>query len=797
MANLSTYGATMNRQYKLSSALLLCALIGGANTAYGQDETVDSGKKVRKSRMLEEVTVTAQRRVENIADVPISIQAFSGDKMDAMGITDLDSLQASIPSLNVGTSVSFTTIFLRGIGTNAYLTGDPSVAYYIDDIYYPFAFRMSQSFGKVERLEVLKGPQGTTFGRNAVGGAISVKTEEPGFEEFYGQVQASYGSFDEVKSRLYLNGPLTDSLAFSATLFQEERDQYGTVVTGGIPADTQTEDGGRIQLLWQPNDRFSLKGTYFRIDSDGPGGTTAGNERPSALCVALGCTPQNGHDIETSIPIFSKTENEVFHGIATINTDWLDIKVRASDQFVFQNSRVDFDGTPAPGPVFGTYQIGDYQTAEIQFLSNEGSWQSDWIDWVGGVYYLEGLTGYKPITFAASSLLDTTNSFEDPNNVVGGTLGPIVQLLGDLGLPAQTGVIIQDSLIGTKAISFYGQFTMNFSDSLALTLGGRYQEEERYIVKIATDLLGADGSRTPVFDGTNNAVDRDGNPVPSSNTDKSFTPKISFEWRPFSNGNSNFFSDDTLLFLSYQQATKAATYNAVPVLAPPTFVESEELNAYEFGFKSTILDGLMTINGSFFHYDVENLQAQLISLVASGATSLQNIPKSEVNGFDFDATIQILPSVIQDLVLGVGGGFLETEYTDFSNAQGYNEAGIYSDSIDATGGQIYYAPDVTITATLSKTWYLFDNPLEAAVDYYKSSQYYLTAENNSVFVEDGYDTYGARLSYFYEPWQLRTTIYGQNIGDEEYITGCICNDFGFVRNIGPPERYGVQVTLDF
>ena len=98
-------------------------------------------------------------------------------------------------------------------------------------------------------------------------------------------------------------------------------------------------------------------------------------------------------------------------------------------------------------------------------------------------------------------------------------------------------------------------------------------------------------------------------------------------------------------------------------------------------------------------------------LVASGATSLQNIPKSEVNGFDFDATIQILPSVIQDLVLGVGGGFLETEYTDFSNAQGYNEAGIYSDSIEATGGQIYYAPDVTIRGTLSKTWYLFDNPL--------------------------------------------------------------------------------------
>lgn len=777
-------------------ALLLLTEVAYAVTG-GEGESATAASPVKRSRMLEEVMVTAQRRVENIADVPVAVQAFSGDKMDAMGITDLDSLQASIPTLNVGTNVSFTTIFLRGVGTNAFLTGDPSVAYYIDGIYFPFAFRLSQNFGKVERLEVLKGPQGTTFGRNAVGGAISVTTEEPGFDELSGQFQASYGSFDEVKSRLYVNGPLTDSLAISGTLFQEQREQYGEVVMGGLRADDQTEEGGRVQLLWQPSDQFSLKGTYFRIDSDGPGGTAVGNQQPSALCVALGCTPQEGHDIETSIPIFSKTENEVYHGIATINTDWMDIKLRASDQFVFQNSTVDFDGTPAPGPVFGTYQIGDYQTAEIQFLSNGSSWQSDWIDWVGGIYYLEGITGYKPITFAASSLLDTTNQFGDPNNVVGGTLGPIVGLLGDLGLPAQTGVIIQDSLIGTEAISFYGQFTVNFTDYFAVTIGGRYQEEERYIIRIKTDLLGADGSRTPVLDGTNNAVDRDGNPAPSANTDTSFTPKISLEWRPFYSASNSWVGEDTLMFFSYQQATKAATYNAVPVLAPPTFVESEELDAYEIGIKSSLFNGLMTVSASAFHYKIENLQAQLISLLASGATALQNIPESEINGFDFDATVQLFPSLVDDLVLAIGGGYLDTEYLDFDEAQGYNEAGFYSDAIDVTGGEIYFAPDVTLTATLSKTWQLFGNPLEAAVDYYKSSQYYLTAENNDVFVEDGYSTMGARLSYFYEPWQLRTTVYGQNITDEEYITGCICNDFGFVRNIGPPERYGLQVTVDF
>src|SRR5690606_32930753 len=132
-----------------------------------------------RSRFIEEIVVTAQKREQNLQDVPVSVQAFSGELLDALGVTDQTDLQRITPGLNVTTQVSYVMTFLRGIGTDATIAAEPSVATYIDGIYYPFASNLAQNFGAVDRIEVLKGPQGTLFGRSATGGAIAIYTEEP------------------------------------------------------------------------------------------------------------------------------------------------------------------------------------------------------------------------------------------------------------------------------------------------------------------------------------------------------------------------------------------------------------------------------------------------------------------------------------------------------------------------------------------------------------------------------------------------------------------------------------------
>ena len=212
----------------LGFGILLTAGLSFAQGATNAAQPAATDKQVRHSvsRLLEEVVVTAQKRQENVQDVPISMQAFSGEKLDALGITDQVDLQRITPGLNVTEQVSYTITFLRGIGTDATIAADPSVATYIDGIYYPFASNLAQNFGAVERIEVLKGPQGTLFGRNATGGAIAIHTKNPEFDGFSGEALAEVGSFGSSQGRLHVNVPIVDDVALSATAIYSTTDGY-------------------------------------------------------------------------------------------------------------------------------------------------------------------------------------------------------------------------------------------------------------------------------------------------------------------------------------------------------------------------------------------------------------------------------------------------------------------------------------------------------------------------------------------------------------------------------------------
>ena len=320
------------------------------------------------NRLIEEIVVTAQKREENLQDVPISINAFTAETLDARGIVDPKDLPQVTPGLYIGANAGYTITYLRGVGSDAYLLGDPSVALYIDGVYFPFAHGQAQNFGSIERVEVLKGPQGTLFGRNAVGGAISVTTEAPSFTDAAGSVQVGYGSYDDLQTKAQINLPLGDTFAIGISGLYNAADNYRDGRVAGEPLPQEVTKGARVRLRWAPIESLDITLSGFRLEQTGTGTMFATNGDPSPTFSAL-IQPQTGIDGVNDAPDYFSLENTVFYGQATLNLDAFDIKLIGSDQNVQTAALYDFDGSPTPLVFFEVPKQGaDVQTAELQVL---------------------------------------------------------------------------------------------------------------------------------------------------------------------------------------------------------------------------------------------------------------------------------------------------------------------------------------------------------------------------------------------------------------------------------------------
>jgi iron complex outermembrane recepter protein len=721
-----------------------------------------------RSRLVEEIVVTAQKREENLQDVPISVNAFSADMLDARGIVDPKDLPLATPGLTVGSQAGFTVTFLRGVGSDAYLLADPSVALYIDGIYFPFAHGQAQNFGSIERIEVLKGPQGTLFGRNAVGGAISVITQNPSFEGPSGAVQVSFAEYDDLQTKAQLNIPLSDSFAIGVSGLYNSAENYRQGTAGGKPLPREVTRGGRVKLRWAPFDSLDLTLAGFRLEQTGVSTMFATNSDPSPTFSAL-IRPQPGLDGDNDAPTYFDLENTVFYGQASVYTSWFDMKLIGSDQSVVTESLYDFDGSPTPIVFFEAFQSADIQTAEFQILSNDGSWQADRLKWILGYYYFSGQQGLDRIRFGvAGSLLGGINDLLTP-------------ILNPLGIPMLLpgNQLSASGVLQTDSGSYFAQGTYAFSDWFSLTLGARLQEEKRTIVE-STGAIELPVGENPRY------VDYSG----QSDTTRSLAPKLTLEFRPWDSG---------LIYSSYQEAVKSSTYNVVNFLrfTEPEPVVKEELTAYEVGLKTSLFGGTSTLSAAAFFYDIKNLQVQFISLLAGGAVTFETAPAAEVKGIDFDLVSQLFPDTIDGLVLTLGGAFVDARFTDFPEGQGFNDAGVYSASNDYTGKRIPRSPRFSGTIGLSQTIFIPGGPLEIAADYYYNSGFFYLAQNTDFNEERAYGLLGARISYLYEPWGLRTTVFGKNVLDERYNYSRFTNDFGGLDAVAPPAVYGLRLNWEF
>lgn len=753
---------------------------------------VAGGPLPSRSRLVEEIVVTAQKREESLQDVPISVQAFSGEKLDALGITDQTDLQRITPGLNVSEQVSYTITFLRGVGTDATIAADPSVATYIDGIYYPFASNLAQNFGAVERIEVLKGPQGTLFGRNATGGAIAIYTKNPEFDGFYGELLAEVGSFGKNSGRMHFNFPIDDNTGVSLTVLGTQSDGYysGLHDSPRRPIPDNDSGGYRLKLRSQPTENLDINLAALHFESYSGTNSAGFTAIPSQLGQSLGVEPQPGYNGELDALVLNHTDaNDVIYGSVGFSLPWIDMKLLGSDQRMDTAGIRDFDGSPQSLLVLETpSQYIDAQSVELQLLSN-GGWGPDWLEWIIGGFYFQAENGFGELDFQVSNL-----------NLAEGTIGDGVALPQDLtdlldsvtdqvpaGLP--TGRFELVGLIGTDSRAGFAQATISATDWLDVTLGARYQVEERFIVDSRADLENADGSTTPLANNTNSAQDSNGDPYPARDIQKDFTPKVSLQFRPF--------ADDTMIYLSWQEAIKAATYNTVVISTPANYVAPEEMRAAELGVKTSFFGGLMTLNAAVFDYNVKNLQTYYLSLFAGGVISFQNAGRAQIRGAEFDTLIQLFPSLVSDLVLVGGAAYLDASYKEFTNASGFDENGTFQEGQDYTGNQVIRTPEVTFTSSLSKTWGLWGGPLELAFDAYYTDDFFYEASNRQDSLQESYWLLGSRVSYLYQPWDLRATFSVNNLTDKFYSAGFFATDYGVQPTLAPPRSFRFQLLWNF
>ncbi len=464
--------------------LLAACLIGALlsiQPSYAQDRAGQASTK-SSSRLIEEIIVTAQKREENLRDVPIAVAAYSAEALDARGIIDATDLELVTPSMVYDELVGYSIIYLRGVGTDVFLPNqDPSVATYIDGVYYPFAHGLAQDFTPLERIEVLKGPQGTLFGRNATAGAINIITQKPG-DEWAASVNLGIGSYNDRRAKAYVSGPLLDSLSFSLSGVVSQDEPYYKI-TDDSPLEELEDNnttGVNARIRWQPTDDFSVSLSYLDARFDGTFNIVTSQTEVTTLGQLAGGRNTGPRETAFSDPGTIDSESEVISATFEYTGGFFDAKLILAEQEHITDTRWDYDNGPLSIVSFyPTKQFSDVKTAELQLLSNEGTPWSDKLEWIVGAYYFENEGGFDP----------NWVSVANPSNpgLPGDLLNPLLGILSGLGVDIGNPVALNlRGILETESSAYFAQFTWSPVDWIGVTLGGRYQTEDRQLTKSRT-----------------------------------------------------------------------------------------------------------------------------------------------------------------------------------------------------------------------------------------------------------------------------------------------------------------------
>lgn len=586
---------------KLNKSSLLAGTFSLFVAAPVAAQQADEGAQ---SDVFDVIIVTAQKRDENLQDIPLAITAVTDDFLNANNITDFTSLSNFAPGLTVSPAEGGdrVTVSIRGVGQEANQNdvAAPSVSFHQDGVYIVSPFALGAAFLDVGTVEVVRGPQGTLFGQNSTGGAININSKQPRLGVAEGYIDAAVGSFDHRSIEAAINVPIGDVLAIRGSINYTNQDGSTINIFNGQDLDDKNQTAWRVKALFEPTDTLSIVATAQQYSSDTNGAARFGLLDP---------TPGERR-LSQDDPSSTELDTELYSLVVSLELEPFTAKYLGSYQVaeIVRSRDNDFTSGNLVTPLQLRRSFEERQdqlhkswTSELNLVSNAPLFGA--VDWVVGAFWFD--QDIEAVTFERVD--QNRNGVLDPF-----TLAPNPVVFGIPPFGADVG--FQSNFFPSRSsYSFYGQGTWSVNDALRLTGGLRYTYDEASNLNFNFFTI---ANNTPTADITNVSEAVTGRLAAEYDLDVDKIVYVSFT-RGFKPGGNNLtfgradIADD-LVFASF---------------------ESETINAYEAGFKGDFADGRLRTNIAAFYYDYTNLQAQGTDPrnVASGVV---NVPKSEVLGLE-------------------------------------------------------------------------------------------------------------------------------------------------------------------
>ena len=759
-----------------------------SNINYAQAAEEESAQ-----RMLEEVVVTARKRSESLQDVPLAVSAISAENLQITGATNIGDIQAQVPGLTAyaarGTSNALTA-YIRGIGQSDPLYGvEPGVGVYLDDVYIARPQGALLELMDVERVEVLRGPQGTLYGRNTIGGAIKYVSKAPS-DEVVNRVQVTGGNYSRRDLLVSTSGPLIENTLYGKAAFlTANRDGYGENTLTGKDVSDKKVMSGNFALQWEGLEDTSVKlAADYTKDRSSPVGGARLLENPveptiKALQLSplltntpagiaglistnnLKSEPVSKHRFDTRSGQKDPVNDTLVRGLSVtvdhILNDNFDLKSITAYRKGNTDSTIDFDQGPlAVADVRARYYDEQF-TQEFQLnFDNGDDWQA-----VTGIYYIDGKAGGRGrshfLTPAPTPL------------TVPGTSYTLFNLF-----PQEQG------RVDTTSASVYGEGSWQFDEKWGLSFGGRYtweKKEARITAKNFTD----ETYTTLVNDIPAAFIYGVGTDFKGDNTWKKFTPKAGLDYE---------LNDDVLLYSSVSQGFKSGGYNirAQQVLLPRSVkpYDEETVTAYELGFKSTIADRY-TLNAAYFYSDYKDIQLSVFTKLPNGRFfgDVRNAGKAVIQGLE----LEFAAPVTNELTLTGNAAYIDAEYKEYLTDDGTNVA---SDK------NFTNTPKWTATVNATYDYALGDHgDLLAYIGYSFRDEVIPTTDESKHLTQGAYSLVDASLTYTTLDQKWRISLEGRNLTDKEYITSGYDVQAGQSHIVeafyGAPRTYALKVGYEF
>ncbi len=744
---------------------------------------------------LEEVVVTAQKRSESSQDVGIAITALGEDQIINSDVNNIQDLMSLAPSLQIGESFGWAQVMIRGVGTdNPFAGSDPSVAMHFDGVVTSQASAQFGSLFDIDRIEVLRGPQGTLYGRNTTGGSVNVITKKP-TAETEGYVRATVGNYDLFKIEAAAGGSISDNLQFRVATRILDRGGYGKNLYkdnafGIKEIDDANQKSARLQLLWGADSDFSVRFMAEKHREDDTNYVPKFRDAsytaeqiatvPAANQAQL--VPQKqgfaravgNRDIYSNVNLQNYKDQESFTlEVNAVLSDTFTFNSLTNSQSFYREPQQDFDMTA--DDYYIQSEIIDTEQFSQEFRLN---FETDTMRGIVGAYYFEEDIASDnrldlrivpqvlvdgPLPFLSGCTIEDNNS----NNII--------------GAPDASVCIMQQGHAFTDAYAFFANVDIDLSEKLQLTLGGRYSNEDRG--GDATDF------RTPSFVDSMTFADK--------KSFNKFTPTVRLEYA---------VNDDVMVYGSYSKGFKSGIFlsgQTTPVLEP------EIVDSYEVGMKGMFLDKTLQFNTAAFFYDYQDLQqGRSEPLGASGFKLVyENAASAEIKGLEAELTWLVNDNFTID------GSFtyLDTAFNDYITKDPYHVilqlfgSSLFPGDADSikqqvSGNQLVQAPEISYALSGTYNFAMqagWTGESKLGLNY--KYKVYFSTFNLDALSQDSVTQVNANVAFYSPDGKWNLNLWGKNLTDEfiyqgTFILNSSRTNAGF---LAPPRTYGMTASYNF